>query len=100
MQEILSRELVGEFRRAAQVAVPQRRGDLFAVAAPDQAVQHGLAGALAEIGMGDVLRDAAFELRLQRDTERAGDALQLPDLVVGEAGGPVAEPGSEDSVPS
>ena len=35
MQEGFGREPVGKFRRATQVAVPQRRRDLFAVAAPN-----------------------------------------------------------------
>ena len=91
-------QAVGERRRPAQIAVPQRRRDLLAVAAPDQAVQHRLAGALAEIGMGDILRDAALDLGLERDGELAGDALQLGNLAVGEAGGSIAQPRTEDAV--
>ena len=82
----------------AKIAVPQRGGDLFALAAPDQAIEHGLAGALAEIGVGDVLRDAPLDLRFQRDGELSGDALEQRDFVVGKSLRPIAEPGADDSI--
>src|SRR4029453_9317742 len=88
---------MGKRRRVAQVAVPRRSRDLFAVAAPDQAVEHGFACAFAKIGMGDVVRDAALDSRLHRDTEFAGYAPELHDLAVGEAGGTIAEPGTDDA---
>jgi len=98
LEERLGGQAIGERRRLAQIAVPQRRRDLLAVAAPDQAIEHRLARALAEIGVGNILRDAALELGFERNGELAGDALELGDLAVGEAGGPVAEPGTEDAV--
>ena len=91
IQEIFGLESVGQFCRAAKIAVPQCRGDLFPIAAPDQAAQHGLAGMPAKIGMGDILRDAVFDPRLQRDTEFAGHTPDLGNLVIGETGGPVTE---------
>lgn len=57
-----------------------------------------LARALAEVGLGDVPRDAALDLGLEGDAELAGDLLELDDLVVGQAGGAVAEPGADDAV--
>src|SRR5215831_4303503 len=98
MEECFGRELVGKFCRAAQIAEPQRRGDFFAIAAANRAVEYGLASTLAEISMGYVLCDAALELRLQSNAEFAGDPLKLRDLAVGEARGPIAEPGADDAV--
>ncbi len=39
-----------------------------------------------------------LDLRLERNAELAADALQLRDLAVGEAGGPVGEPRADDAV--
>src|SRR3546814_16244796 len=46
-----ARQGVGERRRAAQVAVPDDRRNVLAVAALDEAVQHALAGGGAEGGV-------------------------------------------------
>src|ERR1700733_625435 len=99
IEEILGREPASQFSGLAKIAVPERGRDLFAVATPDQAIEHRLTRALAEIDVGDVLRDASLDLRLQRDAELAGDPLQQRDLVIGESFRPVAEPGADDSVP-
>jgi hypothetical protein len=64
VEERFGGKLIGKFGRTAQITKPQRRGDFFAITAADRAVEDSLAGTFAEIGMGNVLRDATLELRL------------------------------------
>ena len=87
-QELAAAHRVGERRGIAQVAEPDHRVDVLAVAAADVAGEHLLAGLLAQVGVEDVVRDAPPGVDFGDAREGRHDAAQRVDLGVAEATGP------------
>jgi hypothetical protein len=80
---------VGESGRAAQVAQPDHRVDVLALAAMDQAVQNPLAGEVSEVGFQYDLGGPAQRVHLHQPGEHRQHLGDRPQLGGGEAARPI-----------